>query len=460
MTKQTLGNHAIVIGGSIAGLMTARVLADHFDKVTVIERDEPNLVRPEMRKGTPQAAHYHVLLQGGLSLLTELFPGFVDRLNSLGSRSTRAVRDIAYHTPIGIAHSQSGSVKLPRDLGYNVQCQSRPLLEFCIRACALEAPNISIRFGTVVNALIHEAGRVCGVRLGSAEGDAALEADFVIDAGGRGARTPRWLMDLGYEAPEETRLMCDLAYSSIKVRIPEKYRDWPYNLNVFYPPLPNKTGAMMHHIEDGLWHLSLEGRLGAYPPKDAEGFMEFARTFYTPSLYEMVKDAEHVTDVAHFHFHYSLLRHYERLQRFPDGLLVIGDSICSVNPVHGQGMSSSALQVRVLRSLIDECRAAGRGLEGMAPAFFARAAQAVQQPWMLAALKDFQFEGTPGERPEGFENIVHYIGAIEALIGDDAELHQAVSDVMHLIAPMDTLFQEPWKGRVEAHLAAAAQVAA
>lgn len=452
--KQWLGAEAIVVGGSIAGLRSARVLADHFDRVTIVERDEPNLGRPEARKGAPQGLHYHVILKAGLDLLTDLFPGFRERLNALGSRATRAVTAVAYHQADGIAFSPSGSLKVARDLGYDVQCQSRPLLEFCIRQYALEVPNIRWMSGVTAQGLVHEGGRVRGLRVGSVGGETELLADLVVDAGGRAARTPRWLKELGYAAPEESRAHCDIAYTTTKFRVPAKYLDWPYNLNVFYPPIPqDKTACMMHRIENDTWHVTLMGRLGDHPPRDEAGFYEFARNFYTPQLYDMIKDAERIADITPNHFHYGVLRHYERLTSFPEALLPIGDAICSVNPVHGQGMSGSALQVRVLRKLLQARAAAGTGLEGLATQFFPQAAEAVQQPWMLAAMIDLQFPETPDERPPGFEQMLQYVGAIDALLPEDEELHRLYGEVMQLTAPISVLWEEGVQAKVAAYLA-------
>src|SRR5271168_2763699 len=84
-----LGHHAVVVGGSMAGLMTARVLADYFDRVTVFERDQIEN-RPAIHKSIPQGNHVHTLLLGGQQVMASLFPGFTDDLKRGGAVPTRA----------------------------------------------------------------------------------------------------------------------------------------------------------------------------------------------------------------------------------------------------------------------------------------------------------------------------------------------------------------------------------
>ena len=77
-------HHAVVAGGSVAGLLATRALADHFERVTLIERDVlPNNF--ERRKGVPQGRHVHILLMRGQSIMEEFFPGLADELCTAGA---------------------------------------------------------------------------------------------------------------------------------------------------------------------------------------------------------------------------------------------------------------------------------------------------------------------------------------------------------------------------------------
>src|SRR5579863_362575 len=211
-----LGQRAIVIGGSIAGLLTARVLADYFAQVTVLERDQID-DRTAVRKSVPQANHVHVLMLGGQQVLTALFPGFVDRLVAMGAVRHRAGRGAVVFLPDGKAYNLTGTVKEPRDLGFDVFSQSRALLENCVRqSTRLACANVAFESGRTAEGLVAADGRVQGVRVGRDGATETLTADFIVDAGGRGSRASRWLTELGYQAPEETSIGCDIAYASTK----------------------------------------------------------------------------------------------------------------------------------------------------------------------------------------------------------------------------------------------------
>jgi 2-polyprenyl-6-methoxyphenol hydroxylase-like FAD-dependent oxidoreductase len=444
-----LGQHAVVIGGSLAGLMTARVLADHFDAVTVLERDVID-AQPGMHKSIPQGNHLHGLLRSGQQVMASLYPGFLDKLDTLGARRCRAGTELVFYLPNGKAFSATGTVRAPYDLGFDITCHSRGLLEYCVRQCTLEYPNITFASEMKVQGLLYADGRVHGVRYQQCGEVHSLAADFVVDAGGRGSQAPRWLMELGFQAPQETVIGVDIAYASTKFCVPATY-DEPDRIIAclgLAPDFPN--GAMMEIIEENLWHVTLVGRFGNYPPHDAEGFVAFAQALYTPKVYDLVKDAERVTDITSYRFPTSVLRHYERLRTFPERLVVLGDAISSFNPFYGQGMSSAALQVEALQQLLHERATASQGLDGLAQAFFPQAAAIVLTPWTLAARQDWAFPRTQGDRPADLEEDAQYFAALDALTADDVEVYRLLVDVFHLVKPLSALHEEPLRSRVVA----------
>ena len=231
------GHHAVVIGGSLAGLMTARVLAEHFDAVTVLERDHIEN-RPMLHQSIPQGNHLHGLLLGGQQVMTSLYPGFLDKLDTLGAVRCRAGTELVYYLPDGKAFSVTGTVREPRDLGFDITCHSRGLLEHCVRQCTLAHTNVALHSASPVHGLVYEDGRVCGVRYHQAGEDHTVTADFVVDAGGRRSQAPRWLTELGFRAPEDTTIGVDIAYASTKFRVPAAY-DEPERLLIFL--------ALRHH---------------------------------------------------------------------------------------------------------------------------------------------------------------------------------------------------------------------
>ena len=443
-----LGQNAIVIGGSIAGLMAARVLSDFFEQVTVLERDSI-ADHPAVHKSVPHGNHLHALMLGGQNVMMSLYPNFTERLQKLGAVRFRSGQDIGFYSEYGKAYSPSGSIKEPRNLGSFGFSQSRGLLEYCLRQCTLETPNLKLRTETPVHSLICENGRVNGVKIGGTGGDVSLTADLVVDAGGRGSRALRWLAENDYKTPEETSIGCDFAYSSAKFRRPASYDGEPVMLFGGRPPKHTRAAGIAE-IEDGLWMVSLAGRFGDFPPVEPEGFIAFAKSIPTPKLYQLLEGAERLTDISHHRFPTSLQRHYERLTAFPERFIVLGDAISSFNPVYGQGMSSASMQVRALQEILKE-RASGKesaGLEGMAAAFFPKAAEVIATPWLLSSASDFIYPQTKGERPPGMEEGARYFAALDSLAAEDIEVQKIVNEVFQLVRPVWELTSEPLRSRV------------
>ncbi len=430
--------------------MTARVLADHFEQVVVLERDHI-AEEPAVHKSIPQGNHLHALLLSGQQVLSRLYPGFTDRLQSLGAVRLRMGKDNAVLTPDGKAYSLGGVVREPRDLGIDFYCQSRGLLEYCVRQCTKELANISFRSDCAARQLISCNKRVGGVVYDNDGGSHTITSDLVVDAGGRGSHTPRWLREFGVAAPEETTIGIDFAYTSAKYRIP----NWSeperlLSLRASGPDDP-KIG-LIEEIEDNLFHLSLGGRFGDYPPADEEGFLAFAKSLRTSKLYDLIKDAQRVTDISTYRFPTSLWRHFERPAVFPERFLVLGDAISSFNPIYGQGMSSAALQIEALQNLLNERAQGTARLDGLAPIFFGRAARIVTAPWTLAANADFAYPRTIGERPPDLEQRAQYFTALETLCAEDVQVHILVAKVINLVTLPSALKEEPLRSRVLAKM--------
>jgi flavin-dependent dehydrogenase len=302
-----------------------------------------------------------------------------------------------------------------------------------------------------VHELVCEAGRICGVRYNQAEEARTLATDFVVDAGGRRSQTPRWLVTLGFQAPETTKIGVDIAYASTKFRIPESY-DEPEQLLICMGPPPDfPNGGIMEIIEHRTWHVTLAGRFGEYPPHDPEGFLAFAQALYTPKLYDLIKDAERVADITPYRFPSSVQRHYKRLTTFPERLIVLGDAMSSFNPVYGQGMSSAALQVQALQQLLADRPTTGQGLDNLAGSFFAKAAEIIETPWTLAASRDFAYAETQGQPPPDLQQHAQYFADVDALTAEDVEAHRLLTDVLNLAKPLSALREEPWPSRVETY---------
>jgi 2-polyprenyl-6-methoxyphenol hydroxylase-like FAD-dependent oxidoreductase len=447
----SLGHHAIVIGGSLGGLMSAAVLADHFDRVTVFERDRIE-DRPVLHKSIPQGNHIHALLLAGQNVMSSLYPGFTEELKRLGAVGFRPGIDVVFYGPNGKGYNGTLSVKEPRDLGFEGHIMSRGLLEYQVRRRTVALANVTLETDTTIEGLVHDGGRVRGVRCKRAAGAESVEADLVVDAAGRSSHTSRWLVEAGVAAPEETTIGVDFAYTSTKYRKPDLDHQAEPLLLVGGPPPEHTRAAGLFEIENRTWHVSLAGRFGDYPPTDESGFLAFAKALPSPRLYELIKDAERIADITHHRFPTSVWRHYEGLQDFPARFLILGDAICSFNPVYGQGMSSAALQAQALQKVLCECAAQSRGLDGLASAFFPKAAEAISAPWTLAANFDFAYPQTKGERPPGLAEGAGYFAALDSLQAEDVDVQRVVTEVFQLTKPISALREEPLLSRILSRL--------
>lgn len=448
-----LGEHCIVIGGSIGGLIAARVLADRFERVTIVDRDAAGST-PEQRRPVPQGAHIHALLLAGERVLSALFPGFTATLLSAGALPLRAGVDVAYFLPEGKAYSPGGAMRQPRDLGFDLYSASRELIEQTLRKHTLALPRVRVEPGTV-QGLLGTRDRIDGVRCDSAGAPSELRADFVVDSSGRGSRTAAWLGALGVTAAPETLIGVDMAYASAKFELRDEpaspERQWVFR----GPPPTYRRSAILARIEGGQWHVTLGGRFGDDPPYDPAGFMAFVRSLHSPRLHEAIGGARRITDIVPYKFPSSVRRHCERMPALPERWLALGDAICSFNPVYGQGMSVAALHGQALRHILDERaqRHEDTALDGVGLDFFAAAAGLCEQPWSLAASQDFAFPQTRGERPAGLAERRRYAAVLESLIPEHPTLHRLLAEVVNLTQPSSAVGEEPWRSLAMARLA-------
>jgi 2-polyprenyl-6-methoxyphenol hydroxylase-like FAD-dependent oxidoreductase len=321
--------------------------------------------------------------------------------------------------------------------GLVVLCASRPVLEGHVRARVRAIPNLRFldRCDILGLAATPDGRRVTGVRvLRRADGSAAqlLGADLVVDATGRGARTPMWLEALGYPRPRQEQVRIGLGYASRTYRLPADALAGDLAVLQAATPGHPRTGGLQR-LEGDRWMLTLGGILGDHPPTDPDGFLEFARSLRFPDIYETVRDAEPLDDPVSFRFPASVRHRYERLGRFPDGLLVVGDAVASFNPVYGQGMSVAALEALTLRRHLE------RGTRPQPRRFFADLARVVDVPWEIAAGGDLVFPEVQGRRTPKGRLLNAYITRLHAAAARDASLADAFVRVAGLVAPPQTL---------------------
>jgi len=430
-----VGSRALVLGGSMAGLLAARVLADRYQDVVIVDRDELNGVTSP-RRGVPHGRHVHGLLARGQQILEELFPGFTDKAMAAGI-PTGDLGELRWYF--------SGKRLMPASTGLICVSAARPVLEGRIRDAVAALSNVDIQDRTDILGLITtpDRSRVTGAQVQRQDGTTeALEADLVVDATGRGSRTPAWLEELGYGRVEETKVKIGLTYTTRHFRLrDESILGGDLSINPVSTPVTPR-GAFFSRIEGGRCVVSLTGVLGdSAPPTDA-GFMDFLRSLPVPDVYDVVHDAEPLDEPVSFRYPASVRRHYERLTRFPERFLVLGDAACSFNPVYGQGMTVAAQEALTLRTHLVS------GAPPQPQPFFRDISRVINVPWDISAGSDLGFPEVPGRRPLKVRMGNAYMAKLQAAAVHDGQVTRTFMRVAGLVDPPQALMYPSMMWRV------------
>ncbi|CAN5457836.1 FAD-binding monooxygenase [soil metagenome] len=418
--------HAIVIGASMAGLATARVLSDHVDQVTILERDHlPE--EPANRRGVPQGRHAHVLLVAGQDLLEDWFPGLRDELVAAGA--------VRYETQDVVWH-QAGAPRVRADIGAGATSMSRPLLEATVRTRLLrQCPNVTVVEGVTVERPLVEDGRVVGVIAGGE----IQAADLVVDCSGRTTRNLDKLAEAGYPEPEISAIAIDMAYRTRFISRTAGDLEGGLAVLIEDPTSGHRMGTIVP-AENDQWIITLGSFHGDTAPTDAVGFEEFTRSLPSPEIADVLSRSQTISPVLTYRMPTSQRRHMERLDRTPPGFVVLGDALCSFNPIYAQGMSSAALQAKALGASISKHGLTSPKLSG---AFYRRAAAVVHTPWKIAAGGDFADPRTTGPKPAGTNLTNRYLDQVFLACHTSAKVSRQTMRVQNLLARPETLLT-PW----------------
>jgi 2-polyprenyl-6-methoxyphenol hydroxylase-like FAD-dependent oxidoreductase len=388
-----LGEHAAVLGASMAGLVAARALAEFFETVTVVERDALSDTA-DHRRGVPQGRQIHGLLLSGAQALEELFPGILDELVEAGAPSMD-YRDLSrlHFNMGGHLAVQSGSAEGLRAL--RAYTPSRPFLESHVRRRVRAIPNIAFVDNHDVADLTSNTScdRITGARIVSrlSHAESELSAELVVDATGRGARTPAMLERLGYARPVEDDVVIHLMYSSQLLRMaPEALHE----SGCIVAPVPGRpTGMAILRYEHDTVMFAVFGMAGIDPPVGWSAMCAFAEQLAPAHLLAAIRAAEPLGETAQHRFPSSRWRRYDKARLLPEGLLVVGDAVCSFNPIYGQGMTVAALEALALRNCLYQ------GTTDLPRRFFRASAKPIGQAWQLAAGGDLSLPEIEGAAP-------------------------------------------------------------
>lgn len=377
-------SHALVIGGSMGGLLAARVLAERFERVTVLDRDTfPDV--PEHRSGVPQSRHAHGILVRGQQIIAEFFPGIMQDLHEAGATTQGS---LAIVSPAG---------KLPLyEMDFDGAWVSRTLLEHHVRERLRAVHNVRIISQVEVTDLIAtpDKRRVTGVNVRRRNDHQTLEqhhADLVVDLSGRTSKAPEWLAALGYDVPPEETINSGLGYASRFYKKPYDFpAEWAGLLINGQPPHNPRAGLILP-VEHDTWHVTVGGFAGHYPPTDEVGFLGWAEALPDPSLYEAIRVAQPLTPIRGYRTPTNRLRRFEALSRRPAGFVVMGDAVCAFNPIYGQGITTRASEALALRGVLQ--RTPDVTSERFARRVQRAVAKVVAAPWMIATGEDLRWPG-------------------------------------------------------------------
>jgi 2-polyprenyl-6-methoxyphenol hydroxylase-like FAD-dependent oxidoreductase len=430
-------DRAVVIGASMAGLCAARVLAERFRQVVIVDRDALG-IHPAARQRVPQGRHPHLLLPAGARLLEAWFPALGDELRRAGAVDVDLCADFLWYQAGGTQRRPSSTLHCP--------AMSRPLLEWTVRTRVAALDNVEIREGGSVNGLEIDArrDRVVGVHVASGE---RVSADLVVDATGRPARTVDWLVDAGYPRPKTSVVEVDTRYvSRVYRRDDSPERDWKAAAVIGDPE--SKRLAMVLPMEGDRWILSLAGVNGEGPAPDDAAMLAYARQLDSPVVADLIEHSESLGDPVVHRFPSSQRRHVERLRRFPLGWVLVGDAVCSFDPIYGQGMTSAAQQAAALGDALDRH---GGPTRRFARAYFRAASRVVSPPWSIAAGGDFAYPDTIGKKPVGTDLLNRYMDRVVQAGRHDDHVVIRLNEVIALVRRPEALLAPAFALRVLAH---------
>jgi len=422
----TKGSKSIVVGAGIGGLAAAAALSQHMSDVLFIDRD----ILPDdtaARLGVGQGAHTHQLLKAGELALERLLPGITDDFVAAGAVQMTVGRDVRLY--------DFGGWMDDCDAAFTVTSLSRPAYESVLRRRVAALENIRFQGETPVLRFVVEDGRCTGVAL---EDGAILAADLTIDSTGLTAPDLRQLQEDGHaEFPtEEVRI--NVAYTTGRFRRSETWRDDQIGYFVL-PSQPDTHFGLILPIEDGQWILSLGARGGAVTPRDPQAFKEYAKALVEPHVYQRIKDAEVVGELRTFRKPTATRHSIWEARKWPQRLILIGDTMSSVNPTCGQGMTVAACEADALEALLSQATP----LEDLARTYLLQAGEISGRAWTLSINSDYVYPETEGERPANFAMSRALAATLRKLADEDMAFRRLRYRLVHMLETADALRSGP-----------------
>ncbi|MDQ1145728.1 2-polyprenyl-6-methoxyphenol hydroxylase-like FAD-dependent oxidoreductase [Bacillus sp. SORGH_AS 510] len=426
---------AIIIGGGISGKLAARVLSDFFHEVIILERDQEP-AGPFPRKGAPQGEHIHALLHAGESGLERLFPGITEKFYSGGAIKINSTKDLAWF--------HHGVWKLRYDGEYSTILQTRPHLEWNVEKYIKKIPNVTVHYNQVVKNYVYKEkdNIIVGVEVADqSDNIKTLTADLIVDASGVSGITSKWFEKRGIHLPVK-KAKIGLSYISKSFQLAtNEARDWAIKIVYPNPPI-EKMGGTISKVEGNRYIVTINGYHNEINEKDAladdSGFLELAKILPKLDIYQEIKDATPLTSTSVYRVPGINWNQFQQVKHFPDRLIVIGDTICRIDPVFGQGMSIAVLEALALQKLLQSY---SDSIRKVITKFHKHAAKIISPIWNMVINEDFRYPETMGKKPIGLFIQQWYARNIFLLSSQNQYIYSSLFKVMNLIQPMIILMQ-------------------
>ena len=407
----------VVIGAGMAGLLAAAVIGATGRRVTLLEQDRADWA-PVPRRGVPQGRQPHVLLYRGLCAIEEVLPGLRGELVAAGGVPLDT-GDLAWlgergWAPFGVP-------------AFELVSATRPLVEHLVRQRVLALPGVELRSGARVSGLSRSTTTGGGWLVESAD-TPPITADLVVDASGRSSRLPHWLSRSGTPEPPTTIVDAGFGYAGRLYAAPPEHLGRVAGI-VMLPTRDAPAGGVALPVEDGRWLVAAVGAGERRPPRDPEGFDAFLARLRDPALSDFTRSARPVGDIAIHRRTNNVRRRYDRLTPWPDGLLVVGDSLCAFNPVYGQGITVAATQALLLRQAF--ASGVRQGWEGR---LMRRFHKATDLPWAIATGEDRRHIGSDRHQPGVDALFERWSGEVDRLAAHgDLRAQRTLDRIYHLV---------------------------
>jgi len=429
------GGVALIAGAGIAGLSAAAALTPFFDKIIIFEKDEFAELS-KIRMGAVQGGHIHTMLRGGEAGLESLLPGIRDDFIESGAIELDMGGDYRGH--------DGGTWREQAFLDMPILMMSRPGYENVIRKRVHAIPNVTIKTGCRVTEIAFAGDRAVGLRYVSEDGETMAPADLIIDSRGRGSLLPVELEKAGFGKVQETTLGILMSYVS------GHFKQKPDSPNprlamLVRPTAPERRYGILCPIEDNQWMVTLGGRADTVPPTDYEGFCDYAKDLAVPDFYEVFRDCELVGPLRRYKKPTADWRHYDRMEKFPRRLVPLGDTITSINPTFGQGMTLAVLHAVSLANALK-----GHPIDEVdfLKTYFNGAMKISGAAWQMAGNSDLEYDFVTGVRPEGFEQIQQFSRGLKLLANKDKDVLRTLMEVFHLERSAEDLRKPELASRV------------